>query len=62
MLETNIVYIVKIIPTKESKTTYILGVYSSRELALKDAELEIRQPDASWWTKYAIVEMPLTEE
>jgi hypothetical protein len=48
------VYVVEIVPTKESKSAYILGVYSSYELAKQAGSTETTSKHASWWTQYRI--------
>jgi hypothetical protein len=50
------VYIVTIHPTKASKSSYLLGAYSSHELATNAAMAETSRPDASYWQLYSIAD------
>jgi len=48
------IYIVTIHPTKASKSSYLLGAYSTVKLAHDAAKAEVGRADASWWTNYDI--------
>lgn len=52
-------YVVEIVPVKESKSSFILGVYTSLQWAKQAAKEEIAKPDASWWTEYKITRVIL---
>ena len=49
-----IVYLVTIVPTKSSKSSYILGVFKTEESARLAANAEINRPDPCWWTNFTI--------
>ena len=55
------VFIVEIVPTKASKSSFIAGVYSSFKLAQQAAIEETTKSNAYWWTNYRILSCTLDD-